>query len=288
LFWLIETRRPRDTACAVCRLRHRGTDGFRRPCQDSVAPVAEGRHTRDIWSFGPGTHEWDYWMPRIQDVLAWLADPDLTRESVADKPASRVRFARMTQRTTISPAFVLDVVSGDLLPEPCRLSSRTIGSSDVIAVADAPSEGVAGHRLARRSPLLPGSDRLPYPSGGPGSTGGHGYAEVLTAHRRAHEALDGVANAPSDGPGPGFYDGARTSAPSGRFVDIALRDAINAGTIEGPRHVVRRRPTSPAPAAGRRRSPGFAPDVDAVGAVRAAGRCVWSTRSTMYVARCDA
>ena len=50
----------------------------------------------------------------------------------------------------------------------------------------------------------------------------------------ANELLMGVRNAREDAPGPGSRRSA-TSARSGRSFDLELRDAIDAGWVDGPR-----------------------------------------------------
>src|SRR5207248_7215279 len=100
----------------------------------------------------------------------------------------------------------------------------------VVAVHDAPAEGVATVELPGHT-LLPGLiDCHAHLVGEIDS--GHGYADVLT-RSAAQEALTGVRNA-RDTVRAGFTT-VRDVGTFRAFADVALRDAIAAGWVEGPR-----------------------------------------------------
>jgi imidazolonepropionase-like amidohydrolase len=131
-------------------------------------------------------------------------------------------------RIVVNPQSVLDVVSGELHPgrsvvvEDGRIA-------DVVAagttVADAEVVDLPGHTL------LPGLvDCHAHLVGEPDS--GHGYSEILT-RTGAQEAMSGVRNA-RDTVLAGFTT-VRDVGTLRAFVDVALRDAIDAGWLIGPR-----------------------------------------------------
>ena len=100
----------------------------------------------------------------------------------------------------------------------------------IISVADAPTEGVARIDLPGHT-LLPGlTDCHAHLVGEPDS--GESYAGLL-ARSAAQEAMAGVRNA-RDTLRAGFTS-VRDVGNFRAFVDVALRDAINAGWVEGPR-----------------------------------------------------
>jgi imidazolonepropionase-like amidohydrolase len=159
-------------------------------------------------------------------------------------------------RTVIRPHLLLDVVSGDLLPDRAVVVEGG-HIVDVVAAADAPAEGPRPVDLASHT-LLPGLvDCHAHLVGEPDS--GHGYAELLT-RTAAQEAMSGVRNA-RDTVMAGFTT-VRDVGTFRAFVDIALRDAINAGWVVGPRMKVAGAYVTCAGGGGD--ITGLAPDVDAV------------------------
>ena len=162
----------------------------------------------------------------------------------------------MVPRTVITPGRLLDVVSGELLRERAVVveGERVV---DVCAVADAPAEGPERLDLPGYT-LLPGLvDCHAHLVGEPDS--GRGYAELLT-RTGAQEALAGVRNA-RDTLHAGFTT-VRDVGTFRAFVDVALRDAIEAGWVEGPRMQVAGAYVTSSGGGGD--VTGLAPDVDAV------------------------
>jgi imidazolonepropionase-like amidohydrolase len=132
-------------------------------------------------------------------------------------------------RTVIRPQLLLDVVTGELLPDRAVVvDGQRI--ADVVAAGDAPAEGPAFADLPGQT-VLPGLiDCHTHLVGEPDS--GHGYTELLT-RTGAQEALSGARNA-RDTLLAGFTT-VRDVGTFRAFVDVALRDAIDAGWLPGPR-----------------------------------------------------
>lgn len=135
----------------------------------------------------------------------------------------------ISPRAVVRPGLLLDVATGDLLPDRAVVieGDRIAG---VVAAGDAPAEGAALVDLPGHT-VLPGLiDCHTHLVGEPDS--GHGYAELLT-RTGAQEALSGVRNA-RDTLLAGFTT-VRDVGTFRAFVDVALRDAIDAGWVAGPR-----------------------------------------------------
>ena len=131
----------------------------------------------------------------------------------------------------LRPDLVLDVATGELLPDRAVvIEDERI--SDVVSASDVPSDvpvrDLTGHTL------LPGLiDCHAHLVGEEDS--GHGYTELLT-RTGAQEAMTGVRNA-RDTLRAGFTC-VRDVGTYRAFVDVALRDAIDAGWTPGPRMMV--------------------------------------------------
>jgi imidazolonepropionase-like amidohydrolase len=156
----------------------------------------------------------------------------------------------------IRPGLLLDVVTGDLLAERAVVveGDRIV---DVTSAGDAPAEGPAVVDLPDHT-LLPGLiDCHSHLVGEPDD--GQGYAGML-ARTGAQEALSGARNA-RDTLRAGFTT-VRDVGTFRAFVDVALRDAINAGWLPGPRMRVAGAYVTCSGGGGD--ITGLAPDVDAV------------------------
>src|SRR4029077_11096514 len=167
-------------------------------------------------------------------------------------------YCRMAayERMVIRPRLLLDVVSGELLPD-----RAVVIDGDRIAlvtqVSEAPAEGPVVVDLPEHT-LLPGLiDCHTHLVGEPDD--GHGYAGLLS-RTGAQEALSGVRNA-RDTLRAGFTT-VRDVGTFRAFVDVALRDAINAGWLPGPRMRVAGAYVTCSGGGGD--ITGLAPDVDAV------------------------
>ena len=156
----------------------------------------------------------------------------------------------------IRPGLLLDVVSGELLPDRAVVIDGD-RIAQVTQVSEAPAEGPVVVDLPDHT-LLPGLvDCHAHLVGEPDD--GHGYAGLLS-RTGAQEALSGVRNA-RDTLRAGFTT-VRDVGTFRAFVDVALRDAINAGWLPGPRmRLAGAYVTCPG---GGGDITGLAPDVDAV------------------------
>ena len=156
----------------------------------------------------------------------------------------------------IRPGSLLDVVTGEALAGRAVVieGNRIV---DVTGAGDAPAEGPAVVDLPDHT-LLPGLiDCHAHLVGEPDD--GQGYAGML-ARTGAQEALSGARNA-RDTLRAGFTT-VRDLGTFRAFVDVALRDAINAGWLPGPRMRVAGAYVTCSGGGGD--ITGLAPDVDAV------------------------
>ena len=156
----------------------------------------------------------------------------------------------------ICPGSLLDVVTGEALAGRAVVieGDRIV---DVTSAGDAPAEGPAVVDLPDHT-LLPGLiDCHAHLVGEPDD--GQGYAGML-ARTGAQEALSGARNA-RDTLRAGFTT-VRDVGTFRAFVDVALRDAINAGWLPGPRMRVAGAYVTCSGGGGD--ITGLAPDVDAV------------------------
>jgi imidazolonepropionase-like amidohydrolase len=161
-----------------------------------------------------------------------------------------------SERMIIRPGSLLDVVTGESLAERAVVveADRIV---QVTGVGDAPAEGPAVVHLPDHT-LLPGLiDCHSHLVGEPDD--GQGYAGML-ARTGAQEALSGARNA-RDTLRAGFTT-VRDVGTFRAFVDVALRDAINAGWLPGPRMRVAGAYVTCSGGGGD--ITGLAPDVDAV------------------------
>jgi imidazolonepropionase-like amidohydrolase len=140
---------------------------------------------------------------------------------------------RAAGRTVLLPQLVLDVASGELLRDRAVVvEGERIAA--VVSAADAPRAPDAGVIELAGHTLLPGLvDCHAHLIGE--IDGGHSYAELLT-RTSAQEAMSGVRNA-RDTLLAGFTT-VRDVGTFRAFVDVALRDAIDAGWVLGPRMAV--------------------------------------------------
>ncbi len=131
-------------------------------------------------------------------------------------------------RSALRPELVLDVATGDLLPDRVVvIDGERIDA--VVSSSDVP-DGVPIRELPGLT-LLPGLiDCHAHLIGEEDS--GHGYTELLT-RTGAQEAMTGIRNA-RDTLRAGFTS-VRDVGNYRAFVDVALRDAIEAGWTPGPR-----------------------------------------------------
>ncbi|MDR2987480.1 MAG: amidohydrolase family protein [Nocardiopsaceae bacterium] len=162
----------------------------------------------------------------------------------------------VSERMVVRPQLLLDVVSGELLPDRAVVIDGN-RVAQVTTVTDAPAEGPVLVDLPDHT-LLPGLiDCHSHLVGEPDD--GQGYARALT-RTGAQEALSGVRNA-RDTLRAGFTT-VRDVGTLRAFADVALRDAIDAGWLPGPRmRVAGGYVTCPG---GGGDITGLAPDVDAV------------------------
>jgi imidazolonepropionase-like amidohydrolase len=161
-----------------------------------------------------------------------------------------------SERMIIRPGSLLDVVTGEALAGRAIVieGNRIV---DVTSAGDAPAEGPAVVDLPDHT-LLPGLiDCHAHLVGEPDD--GQGYAGML-ARTSAQEALSGARNA-RDTLRAGFTT-VRDVGTFRAFVDVALRDAINAGWLPGPRMRVAGAYVTCSGGGGD--ITGLAPDVDAV------------------------
>jgi imidazolonepropionase-like amidohydrolase len=173
------------------------------------------------------------------------------------RPGDSVAYAlpRMTERTILIADRLLDTVRGASL-EGRAVVVEGDRIADVIAAADAP-DGPRTIRL-EGSTLLPGlMDTHSHLIGE--QDNGQGYASLIT-RSGAQEAMTGVKNA-RDTLMAGFTS-VRDIGTFRAFVDVALRDAIEAGWVEGPRMMCAGAYVT-CPGGGGDLT-GLAPDVDAV------------------------
>jgi imidazolonepropionase-like amidohydrolase len=134
-------------------------------------------------------------------------------------------------RHALRPQLLLDVATGELLPDRAIVveGERVAGVVSAYDVpGDVPVRELPGHTV------LPGLvDCHSHQIGEEDS--GHGYTELLT-RTGAQEAMSGVRNA-RDTLHAGFTS-VRDVGTYRAFVDVALRDAIDAGWTPGPRMMV--------------------------------------------------
>jgi imidazolonepropionase-like amidohydrolase len=161
-----------------------------------------------------------------------------------------------SERMVVRPGSLLDVVSGELLTERAVVVEDD-RIAQVTRVGDAPAEGPAVVDLPAHT-LLPGMIDCHTHLVGE-LEDGRGYAELLT-RSAAQEALSGVRNA-RDTLQAGFTT-VRDVGTFRAFVDVALRDAIDAGWLPGPRMRVAGAYVTCSGGGGD--ITGLAPDVDAV------------------------
>jgi imidazolonepropionase-like amidohydrolase len=156
----------------------------------------------------------------------------------------------------IRPRWLLDVVTGELLADRAVVIDGP-RIAQLTSADDAPAEGLSVVDLPDHT-LLPGLiDCHAHLAGEPDD--GRGYAGLL-ARTGAQEALSGARNA-RDTLLAGFTT-VRDVGTFRAFVDVALRDAIDAGWLPGPRMRVAGAYVTCSGGGGD--ITGLAPDVDAV------------------------
>ncbi|MBS1695949.1 MAG: amidohydrolase family protein [Actinobacteria bacterium] len=134
-------------------------------------------------------------------------------------------------RTVVLPRFLLDVESGALLAERAVLVEGDRVSAVMAAHEARAVDGVGRVIELPQHTVLPGLiDCHTHLVGD--IDGGHGYA-ALFSNTSAHEAILGVRNA-RDTVMAGFTT-VRDVGTYRAFVDVALRDGIDAGWLIGPR-----------------------------------------------------
>ena len=161
----------------------------------------------------------------------------------------------MTERTILIPDLMIDTVEGRSLRERAVIVEGE-RIAEVIGVDQVP-EGPRTIRL-EGSTLVPGLMDMHSHLIGLQDTG-QGYASLIT-RSGAQEAMTGVKNA-RDTLMAGFTT-VRDIGTFRAFVDVALRDAIEAGWVEGPRMMCAGAYVT-CPGGGGDLT-GLAPDVDAV------------------------
>jgi imidazolonepropionase-like amidohydrolase len=138
---------------------------------------------------------------------------------------------RPGSRSALRPHLLLDVATGELLPDRAVVIEEeriagVVSAYDVpgdVAVRDLPGHTVLPGLIDCHAHLVGEEDS------------GHGYTELLT-RTGAQEAMTGVRNA-RDTLRAGFTS-VRDVGTYRAFVDVALRDAIDAGWTPGPRMMV--------------------------------------------------
>jgi imidazolonepropionase-like amidohydrolase len=134
-------------------------------------------------------------------------------------------------RTALRPGLLLDVSTGELLPDRALLIDEERVAAVVSAYdvpVDVPVHDLPGHTV------LPGLIDCHAHLVGE-EDNGHGYTELLT-RSGAQEAMTGVRNARSTL--QAGFTSVRDVGTYRAFVDVALRDAIDAGWTPGPRMMV--------------------------------------------------
>ena len=160
-------------------------------------------------------------------------------------------------RTVVRPGKLLDVDTGELLD---RVVVVADGVVEAVLATDDPAVPTSGVTVLDRPglTLLPGLiDCHSHLIGEPDSAAGY---SALLQRSGAQEALSGVRNARAT-----LHAGFTTVRDVGSFrafVDVALRDAINAGWVEGPRMYVAGAYVTCSGGGGD--ITGMAPDIDAL------------------------
>jgi imidazolonepropionase-like amidohydrolase len=174
---------------------------------------------------------------------------------MTDSSVNKMGSMQQPSRLALRPSAVLDVVSGETLRDHAVLIDDGL-IVDVVPTVALPGD-VPVHELPGMT-LLPGLiDTHAHLIGEVDD--GHGYASLLTSSS-AREVMIGARNA-RDTLEAGFTS-VRDVGTFRAFADVALRDAIDAGWVRGPR-------MQPAGAyvtapGGGGDIAGLAPDVDAV------------------------